>query len=92
MRASKLIGTGVVNTANERVGEINEIVLGNDGKVAAVVVGVGGFLGIGEREVAVNYDSLRMNRDANNNLVITVNATKDALNAAPAWRWDTTKN
>jgi sporulation protein YlmC with PRC-barrel domain len=92
MRASKLIGTGVVNTANERVGEINEVVLGKDGKVAAIIIGVGGFLGIGEREVAVNYDSLRMNRDSNNNLVVTVNATKDTLKAAPAWRWDTSKN
>src|SRR5262245_32265850 len=48
MRASKLIGTKVVNAANETVGNVNEIVLTKDGKVAAVVLGVGGFLGIGE--------------------------------------------
>jgi sporulation protein YlmC with PRC-barrel domain len=91
MRASKLIGTKVVNTANETVGDINEIVLGKDGKVAAVIVGVGGFLGMGEREVAMSFDSLRMSRDSNNNLVLTVNATKDALKGAPEWRWDNTK-
>ena len=92
MRASKLLGTKVVNTANETVGEINEIVLGKDGKVAAVVIGVGGFLGIGEREVAVNLNSIRMSRDKNNNLVLTMNATKDALKGAPEWRWtDATK-
>ena len=79
MRASKLIGTKVVNTANETIGDINEIVLGKDGKVAAVVIGVGGFLGMGEREVAVNFNSIRMSRDQSNNLVLTVNATKDAL-------------
>ena len=41
MRASKLIGTKVVNTANETIGDINEIVLAKDGKVAAVIIGVG---------------------------------------------------
>jgi len=91
MRASKLIGTKVVNTANETIGDINEIVLGKDGKVAAVIIGVGGFLGMGEREVAMNFESLRMSRDSSNNLVLTANTTKDALKAAPEWRWDTTK-
>jgi hypothetical protein len=91
MRASKLIGTKVVNTANETIGDINEIVLGKDGKVAAVIVGVGGFLGMGEREVAMNFSSIRMSRDSDNNLVLTVNANKDALKNAPEWRWDTTK-
>ena len=43
MRVSKLMGTKAVNTANETIGDINEIVLG---KVAAMIVGVGGFLGI----------------------------------------------
>jgi sporulation protein YlmC with PRC-barrel domain len=88
MRASKLIGTRVLNSANETVGDVNEIVLTKDGKVAAVILGIGGFLGIGEREVAVNFNSIAMTRDQNNNLVLTVNATKDSLTAAPAWRWD----
>jgi sporulation protein YlmC with PRC-barrel domain len=87
MRASKLIGNSVKNEANETIGSINEIVLGKDGKVAAVIVGVGGFLGIGEREVAVNFDSLKLSRDTSNNLVVMMNATKDSLKAAPAWTW-----
>jgi sporulation protein YlmC with PRC-barrel domain len=91
MRASKLIGTNVVNTANETIGEVNEIVLGKDGNVAAVIIGVGGFLGMGEREVAINFKSIRMTRDQRNNLVLTMDATKDTLKAAPEWRWDTAK-
>ena len=91
MRASKLLGTKVVNTANETIGEINEIVLGKDGKVAAVIIGVGGFLGMGEHEVAVNFDSVRTTRDQNNGLMVTMNATKDVLKQAPQWRWDTKK-
>lgn len=91
MRASKLIGTSVVNAANESIGDINEIVLDKDGKVAAVIIGVGGFLGMGEREVALSFESLRMTRDQNNNTVVTVNATKEQLKGAPEWRWDTQK-
>jgi sporulation protein YlmC with PRC-barrel domain len=90
MRASKLIGTKVVNAANETIGDINEVILGKDGKVAAVVLGVGGFLGMGEREVAVDFNSIRKARDSNNNLVLTMDATKDSLKAAPAWRWEDT--
>ena len=77
VRASKLIGTRVVNAAKETVGDVNEIVLTKDGKVAAVVLGVGGFLGMGEREVAVNFNSIQMSRDQNNNLVLTVDTTKE---------------
>jgi sporulation protein YlmC with PRC-barrel domain len=87
MRASKLIGTRVNNEAGERIGEVNEIVLAKDGKVAAVVIGVGGFLGIGEREVAVKFESLRLTQDASNNTVVALSATKDGLKAAPEWRW-----
>jgi len=87
MRASKLIGTTVRNAANESIGSINEVVLGKDGKVAAVVIGVGGFLGMGEREVAVNFDSLRVAQDESNRTVVSLDATKDSLKAAPEWRW-----
>ncbi len=83
MRASPLIGANVTNMANETVGEINELILDKDGKVAAVVVGVGGFLGIGEREVALGYKSLNIKYDPNamtnaGATTIQVNATKDS--------------
>jgi hypothetical protein len=87
MRASKLIGTSVSNDAKERIGDVNEVVLAKDGKVAAIVIGVGGFLGMGEREVAVKFESLRLTQDANNNTVAVLSATKDSLKAAPEWRW-----
>jgi hypothetical protein len=87
MRASKLIGTRVNNEAGERIGDINEVMLTKDGKVAAVVIGVGGFLGIGERQVAVAFESLRLTQDANKNTVAAVSATKESLKAAPEWQW-----
>ena len=90
MRASQLIGSKVTNAANESVGEINDVMLDKDGKVAAVIIGVGGFLGMGEREVAISYGGLKIARDSSNRDVITVSATKDQLKAAPAWKWDGT--
>ena len=89
-RASKLIGVKVVNSAGETVGDINEIVLDGTGKATAAVIGVGGFLGLGEHEVAVNIDSLKFARDGNGKTVVTLNATKDSLKAAPQWKWATT--
>lgn len=97
MRASKLIGMNVKNSANESIGEINELILDKDGKVAAVVVGVGGFLGMGQHEVAIDYKSLNVKYDANamtdaGATTVTVNATKDSLKTAPAWTWNSDKN
>ena len=90
MRASKLIGMTVRNNAGENIGDINEILLDNGGKVAAVVLGVGGFLGIGEREVAISFDSLHMTHAPDGKNTLTVNATKDTLRSAPAWTWPRT--
>ncbi len=58
-RASKLVGLNVYNDQNERLGDINEILLDQSGKVHGVIIGVGGFLGMGEREIMVTMDKLR---------------------------------
>ena len=58
-RASKLIGLDVYNEANEKLGDINELIVDKDGKVDAVVIGVGGFLGMGEHDIAVTMDKLK---------------------------------
>ncbi|QRM28247.1 PRC-barrel domain-containing protein [Microvirga sp. VF16] len=56
--ASDLIGTRVVSANNESIGDINDVILDRNGQVMAAVVGVGGFLGIGEKDVAVPFKSL----------------------------------
>ena len=58
-RASKLLGLDVYNEANEKLGDINELILDKNGKVNAVVIGVGGFLGMGEHDIAVSMDKLK---------------------------------
>ena len=97
MRASFLIGSKITNMANETVGDINDLVLDKEGKVVAVIVGIGGFLGIGEREVALDYSSLNVKYDPSamtnaGATTIQVNATKESLKNAPAWTWNTDKN
>ncbi len=63
-----MIGLGVYNEQNEHVGDINEVLFDRSGRVEGVVIGVGGFLGLGERNVAVPYNDLRwsMNRPGGN--------------------------
>lgn len=58
-RASKLVGVNVYNDANEKIGDINELILNKSGKIENVILGVGGFLGVGEHYVAVAFDKLK---------------------------------
>ena len=75
IRASKLIGSAVYDPADQKIGTIDELVLNADGKVADVVLGVGGFLGAGEKRVAVPMADLK--RGKNDHFVLA--ATKDSL-------------
>jgi sporulation protein YlmC with PRC-barrel domain len=91
-RASKLIRLNVYNDSNEKLGDINELILDKTGKVNAVVIGVGGFLGMGEHDVAVSMDKLKFveeptrtssttaSRDSTN----TVRDTTTGTGTAPA--------
>ena len=58
-RASKLMGLNVYNDANEKLGDINELLVDKSGKINAVVIGIGGFLGMGEHDIAVSMDKLK---------------------------------
>ena len=58
-RSSKVIGLNVYNMQNEKVGDINEILIQSSGKVVGVVIGVGGFLGMGEHDVMLNLDQIK---------------------------------
>ena len=58
-RASKLIGVSLYSAANESIGEVNDILIDRNGNIDAVVVGVGGFLGIGEKNVALSFKDVK---------------------------------
>lgn len=83
--AESLIGLDVVNAEGETIGEIENVVIDGDGQVRHVIVGVGGFLGIGEKNVGVHFDAIEKSTDANGNTVLVFDATAEELEAAPAF-------
>ncbi|MCP4384041.1 MAG: PRC-barrel domain containing protein [Hyphomicrobiales bacterium] len=81
--ASNLIGETVYNGIGdeaESIGDVNDIVINSDGKVEALVIGVGGFLGIGEKDVAIEYGLAKISM-ADNFEVLVVETTAEALEA-----------
>src|SRR4051794_28549612 len=62
-RASKLVGLSVYNEKNESVGSINDLLTDKNGKITAVVIGVGGFLGVGEHLVAVPFEKVKFSTE-----------------------------
>lgn len=85
IRADDFIGTTIYGADDAKVGEVGDVVLSQDGKVDAVLVDVGGFLGMGEKEVALGMDNLHFMTDENGKLYLYTSLTKDALEAQPAY-------
>lgn len=82
--ANDFIGKRIYSSANEDIGEVNDLIISDSGNVRAVIVGVGGFLGIGGKNVAVNMASLTLTPDGNS-VKLMLNATKDQLTSAPQY-------
>ena len=78
LRASKIIGSSVYDNNNEKIGSVQDIILGKGGKVDSVVVDVGTFLGMGGKDVAVSLDQIKTDHDR-----LTLSMTKDQLKQAP---------
>ena len=80
----------VYDTSDNPVGEISDVLLDKDGRVTAVIVSVGGFLGLGAKYVSVPFNALRMTeKDGKRYLVM--DTTKDTLMRAPGYQYDSTK-
>jgi sporulation protein YlmC with PRC-barrel domain len=83
-RASKLEGLDVYNQNDEKIGDISELIVDGSGKIQAVVVGVGGFLGIGERNVALPFDQIKFVNEPRATATATIaNPNAPATPAAP---------
>lgn len=85
MVASKLIGLTIQNGANETIGEIADVVLDEKSTVKAWVVGVGGFLGIGTKYVAIDPSALKLARVDEKTMKASIETTKDQIRAAPEY-------
>ena len=82
MASSALIGTKVRNANKESIGKIDDIYLDKDAKVTDVVISVGGFLGVGSKDVAVKWSDITVGQE-DNSVVLTTSLTKEALMALP---------
>jgi sporulation protein YlmC with PRC-barrel domain len=83
LRASKLIGEEVYNLDNENIGEVSDLIIDNGKTIKAVVVSVGGFLGLGERNVAIKPGSVVLSEMPDGTARLVVNTTKEQLKNAP---------
>ena len=81
--ARVVLGQAIHNTAGERVGDVNDLVFDRKGHINIVVVGVGGFLGIGEKSVGIPFSALVFNVGNSGERMIVVAVSKDALVNAP---------
>src|SRR5664279_1756894 len=82
-RTSKVVGSAVVNEANETVGTIDDLIVTPNEKVPFAVLSVGGFLGMGTKYVVVPYSALQV-RDKN---MVLPGATKDSLKGLPEFKY-----
>jgi sporulation protein YlmC with PRC-barrel domain len=80
----------VYDPSNNKIGEIMDVLLDKDGKAAALIVGVGGFLGAGEKDVAVPFNAVQVTQKDNKNYLV-MNTTKDALKSAKGFKYDRNK-
>ena len=95
-RASKLKGVEVYNNNHERIGEIRDVLVDGDGKVDSVVIGIGGFLGLDEHDVALRFDQISWVDSTSRNGAempraypdhAVVKMTKDQLKAFPQFHY-----
>lgn len=102
-RGSQLIGLDVYNSADENIGDINDVILGKDGRIELVVVGVGGWLGMGEHSVALPWEQVRFvdtprKGDSANAEQgekpdhAMVNMSKEQLKALPSFKYSSSKS
>jgi len=83
-RASKIVGVNVYNNNNENVGSINDLLMDKSGTIKAVVIGVGGFLGMGEHLVAVSFDKIKFVDEPVYSAAATNNTRPPGTTAPPA--------
>jgi sporulation protein YlmC with PRC-barrel domain len=80
----------VYDPNNNKIGSVSDVLVAPDGRVNALIVGVGGFLGVGEKDVAVDFNAVKPTKK-NDKTYLTMNATKDELKAAPGFKYDREK-
>jgi len=79
----------VYDPSDSKIGEIMDVLVSPDGRISTLIVGVGGFLGAGEKDVAVPFNAVK-HTEKNSKVYLTMDTTKDALKQAPGFKYDKT--
>jgi sporulation protein YlmC with PRC-barrel domain len=80
------VGQTVFNNADENVGSISDLAFSKDGGVSTAIIGVGGFLGIGQKNVGVNFNSIQIIDDPDSaDVRLVIDATREQLEEAPEY-------
>ena len=77
----------VYDPSDKKIGEIKDVLIASDGKVAAFIIEVGGFVGVGAKDVAVPFTDVKGTKK-NDKWYLTMNADKDELKGAPGLTYD----
>ena len=81
----------VYDHSDAKIGQISDVLLNKEGKVNAFIIGVGGFLGVAEKDVAVPFDAVHATQK-DGKWYLTMNATRDALKSARGYKFDKVKS
>jgi sporulation protein YlmC with PRC-barrel domain len=79
----QILGKSVYNDKNDKVGDVDDLIIAPDSSVSYAIIGVGGFLGLGERQVAIPVNRLKHSEGR----IVLPGATKDALQAMPSFQY-----
>jgi sporulation protein YlmC with PRC-barrel domain len=79
----QILGKSVYNDKNEKVGDVDDLIIAPDSSVSYAIIGVGGFLGLGERQVAIPVNRFKHSEGR----IVLPGATKDALQAMPSFQY-----
>jgi sporulation protein YlmC with PRC-barrel domain len=80
----------VYDPSDNKIGDVDDVLIDTEGHVTAMIIAVGGCLGVGEKDVAVPFSSIRAS-EKNDKWYLVLNTTKDALKSAPGFTYDKTK-
>jgi hypothetical protein len=85
LRSSKIVGSEVINENKDTIGKIDDLIVSKEDHKVYAIISVGGFLGIGSKLVAVDYDTLQPT--SNNSGFVLAGATKDSLKSLPEYKY-----
>ena len=85
-QAETILGKEVRSKVNENIGRIVDVLVDRRGRVRAAIIDFGGFLGVGSRKIAVDWDALRFSPGDDGHNIVTLDLTRDQMKAAPEYK------